>query len=137
MNRDKVMMAVFLTIAIGIYFYFQFEQQKVKLIVDTTSYRELVAKAQRPRVVSFYAQRSAPCRQFKPVLEKVMMNYTQSVDCVVVNVDDRNSKAIVQSFRVTQIPAIFILDRKGNIIFDRAGYVDPDELDYYIKKTIF
>ena len=65
-----------------------------------------------------------------------MDNFSQSVDCDIINIDDKGYKDIVSSFAIKSIPAIYVFDRQGNLVFKHIGYVDGAELDYYLRKTI-
>ncbi len=136
MNRDKIMICLFIAMAIGIFFYFQFAQENKNLIESLAPFRKTIMAVKRPRVVNFTAKWCAPCQQFKPILKKVMMNYSQSVDYESIDIDDKGNKDLVRSFSVKSIPATYVFDRQGNLIFKHIGYIDPEELDYYLRKTI-
>ncbi len=136
MNRDQIMICLFIAIGAGIFLYFQSIHESETLVASLTPIKKVIMAAKRPRLVSFTAPWCAPCQQFKPVLKKMMTNYSQSVDCQIINIDDKNNKDIVHSFSVKSIPATFVFNRNGDLIFKHIGYVDPEELDYYLRKTI-
>jgi thioredoxin-like negative regulator of GroEL len=136
MNRDKIMVCIFIAVGIGIFLYFQSELENKKLIERLAPLRKVIMTAKRPRVVCFTAQWNAPCQQFKPVLKKVMDNYSQSIDCDIINTDNKGNKNMVDSFAIKSIPAIYVFDRQGNLVFKHVGYVESEELDYYLRKTI-
>jgi len=136
MNRDKVMICLFIAIGVGIFIYFHIAQDNENLLRNLAPLRKTIMAAKRPRIVTFTAPWCAPCQQFKPVLKKVMINYSQSIDCEIINIDDKNNKDIARSFSVKYIPATYVFDRQGNLIYKHTGYIDPEELDYYLRKTI-
>jgi thioredoxin-like negative regulator of GroEL len=136
MNRDKIMICLFIVIGFGIFLYFQSVNDSTSLDERLVSIKKTIIAANRPRIITFTAPWCPACQQFKPVLKKVMANYSRSVDCEILNVDDKVNKAMVKTFEVKSIPATYVFDRSGNVVFKHIGYIDSEELDNYIRKTI-
>jgi len=136
MNRDRIMIFIFLAIAAGIFYYFNSVQDTTHIEEAVGPLKEKIAAANRPRIISFTAKWCGACKQFKPVLKEVMANYSSSVDCEILDVDDKHNLERVRSFRVSSIPATYVFDRKGNLILKHIGYMSTEELDKYLRKTI-
>jgi thioredoxin 1 len=136
MNRDKIMILIFIIIAGGIFYYFQSLQDTTRLDETIGPLKQKIAAANRPRVINFTAPWCPACKQLKPVLNEVMNNYSRSVDCEILNVNDKGNLEMVRSFRVKAIPVTYVFDRKGNLVFKHVGYMGTQELDNQIRKTI-
>jgi thioredoxin 1 len=136
MNRDKIMICLFIAIGLGIFLYFQSINDSASLDKRLVSIKKTIIAANRPRVITFTAPWCPACQQFKPVLKEVMLNYSRSVDCQILNVDDKVNKEIVKTFSVRSIPATYVFARSGNLVFKHIGYIDSEELDSHIRKTI-
>lgn len=136
MNRDKIMILIFIVIAGGIFYYFQSAQDAEHLDESIGPLKQKIAAANRPRVINFTAPWCSACKQLKPVLKEVMNNYNRSVDCEILNVDDKSNLEMVRSFRVKAIPVTYVFDRKGNLIFKHIGYISAQDLDSQVRKTI-
>ena len=137
MNSDKIMIGVFLAIAMAIFFYFQSMQETRKLNENIGSVKQSIIKSNRPRIITFTAAWCPACQQFKPVLKKVMLDYASSIDCQIINIEDKQNAQIVHAFNVHSIPATYIFDRKGNLLVKQVGFIEPDDLDQDLRKTVF
>ncbi len=136
MNRDKIMIFLFIAIGLGIFFYFRTNEDTQHLEEKLGSVKKTIIAVHRPRIITFTAPWCPACQQLKPVLKQVMSNYSQSVDCDILNVDSKDNKDMVNLFSVRSIPATYVFDREGKLIFRHIGYISPEELDSYVRKTI-
>ncbi len=136
MNRDQIMASVFVLIAVAIFFFFQTMREEKIWNENIRFFKESVIDSKRPRVISFTSPYSAPCQQFKPVLKKVMDNYLSSVDCQIVNIDDKQNTKLVHAFAAKSIPATYVFDRKGNLLLKQMGYMEPDDLESVLRKAV-
>ena len=140
MNTDKVIGILCILIGIGIFMYFQNLQAQKRLEAATRPVKEEIIASHRPRIITFSASWCGACQQLKPVLNKVMENYSQSVDLEIVNLDKKQNTQNAQMtrmFGVSAIPATFIFDRQGNLVFKHVGYMEPEELDKHLRKAVF
>lgn len=58
------------------------------------------------------------------------------VEFVVADVDDPQGRQLAERFGVNTIPAFFIMDSKGNMVFQDVGVFDEDTLAGYIKEAL-
>ncbi len=136
MNRDQIMIYVFIALTACIFFYFRNTQENSRLEAAVKPIKESIAASHRPRVITFTAKWCGACQQFKPILNKVMANYVQSIDCQIIDVDNKAYAKMTRDFGVSSIPATFIFDRSGNLIHKQVGLIEPEDLDEYLRKTV-
>jgi thioredoxin 1 len=74
----------------------------VKVGADT--FQKWVLESDRPVLVDFYADWCPPCRQLKPLLEELAVEYKDSVRIVKVNSDE--SPELAQKFGITGLPTV-------------------------------
>jgi thiol-disulfide isomerase/thioredoxin len=129
----------------------------------------LSEQRERPLLVNFWATWCDPCREEFPDLVKIDAEYRpRSVDFITVSLDDFNDiKTSVPKFLVSMraqmpayllnvsdpepaielvdttwsgsLPATFLYNAKGEVVYKHFGRVDPNELraaiDKLVKKT--
>jgi thioredoxin 1 len=88
-------------------------------------------------VIEFSAVWCGPCRRMAPTLAKVRSQYSSKVKFVSYDVDDlKVGRRMQEKYDVTNIPTIFILDRKGRIQERIVGLTDENALTTAIEKVI-
>lgn len=70
-------------------------------------------------LVDFYADWCGPCKMLAPVLEQLADAYDGKVKVVKVNVDQE--QALAMKYRVSSIPALFVL-KNEEIVEKEVGY---------------
>lgn len=68
------------------------------------------------------------CKQMEPELEKVKNTSGKKVNVTVLNVMNENSQNVMKYFGISAVPTHLILDKKGNEIFRKYGFVPAEEL---------
>lgn len=95
----------------------------LKNITKETFAAEVVA-SEKPVVVDFWAEWCGPCRRLGPILEELSDEFKDTVEFVKVDVDQEPELAGL--YRVTSIPAVFVL-KKGETLHNFVG-VKPKEI---------
>ncbi len=92
--------------------------------VDEASFRQIVADADRPVIVDFYARWCGPCRALAPRIVELAERHDATV--VKVNVDQERDLAA--QFDVRMIPTVIRFD-EGNESRRVVGYAALRELE--------
>lgn len=80
----------------------------------------------RPMIVDFSATWCPPCRQLKPIFEKLAEDFKGRIDFVTIDVDD--NPEISQAYGVQSIPMLLFLNKDGQIQDTIIGFQNRDQL---------
>jgi thiol-disulfide isomerase/thioredoxin len=124
------------------------------------------ANAPRPLLINFWATWCAPCREEFPDLVQIGKDYkTRNLDFVIVSLDDPTEiKTAVPRFLLRMraqmpayllnanepdtaiaavdpewaggMPATFLMDASGHVVYKHIGVIKPDELRSELEKVI-
>ena len=68
------------------------------------------------------------CKQMEPELEKVKNTPGEKINVVVLSVMNANSQNVMKYFGISAVPTHLILDKQGNEIFRKYGFISGEEL---------
>jgi len=88
-----------------------------------------VVRRPRTAIVEFYTTTCPFCRQLKPVLDELAIDYTSRVYFAEVNIDEVEGAA--EKFDVKGVP-LLVAFKKGNPVAKMEGLRSIDELDGWI-----
>lgn len=80
----------------------------------------------RPMIVDFSATWCPPCRQLKPIFEKLAEDFKGRIDFVTIDVDEQPE--LSQAYGVQSIPMMVFLNKDGQIQNTIVGFQDRDQL---------
>ena len=80
-------------------------------------------------IVDFFANWCGPCKMLGPVLEELAEEGI--VDVVKVDCDE--SLDLAREYKVSSIPALFLLKDK-KVLDSKVGYMDLEELQEWVKE---
>lgn len=62
--------------------------------------------------------------------------YGNKMEFIIANVTTEEGNYLAGLYRVDLIPAFFLIDRKGNVVFSDVGVQSEDKLDRQISEII-
>lgn len=71
-----------------------------------TTFDEVVASANKPVLVDFWAEWCGPCKTIAPILEEIATEHGENVQIAKVNVDENQQLALQQ--KVMSIPTLIL-----------------------------
>lgn len=80
-------------------------------------------------IVDFFANWCGPCKMLGPVLEEL----AETGEVEVVKVDCDESIELAREYKVSSIPALFLMKDK-KVLDSKVGYMDLEELQEWVKK---
>lgn len=96
------------------------------LKITATNYDELVARADKPVLLDFWAEWCGPCRMVSPVVEEIAASHPE-IAVGKVNVDEE--PALAQAFRVQSIPMLVLL-RDNAVVAAAVGAQSKEQLEH-------
>ena len=93
----------------------------------------IIAGADKPVLVDFWASWCGPCRMLAPVVDEIAQAHANDLTVGKVNVDDCPDLAM--KFGVMSIPTL-ILFKNGQIIDKRVGYQPKEVLEAMLRKAL-
>ncbi|MBP0018123.1 MAG: thioredoxin fold domain-containing protein [Cyanobacteria bacterium SBLK] len=85
----------------------------------------------RPTVLEFYANWCTTCQGMAPTMEKLEADYGETIDLVMLDIDDPQWVKIIQEYRVTGVPQFTFLDRDRHIQKTLVGKVPRSVMAQY------
>ena len=99
------------------------------LKITATNYDELVARADKPVLLDFWAAWCGPCSMLSPVVEELAEEHPE-ISFGKVNVDE--APELAQRYQISAIPTL-LLFRDGEPVDVSVGVKSKAELEAFLK----
>ena len=76
------------------------------------------------------------CVELEKVAAPVKLEYNDQISYIRVDVNDAANRDLLQQYPVTYIPASFIMDKDGIVIFSAEGVLTPEEIRAELDKVV-
>ncbi|MCH5231889.1 MAG: thioredoxin family protein [Muribaculaceae bacterium] len=99
-------------------------------VVDVPSYKiennRIIPTDGRPMIVDFSATWCPPCRQLKPIFEKLAEEFRGRITFVTIDVDE--NPELAQAYGVQSIPMMVFLNKDAQVQNTIVGFQNRDQL---------
>lgn len=106
------------------------------LEIDGNGFNEkVIGGSKNIKIVKFWAEWCGPCRSFKPIVEGVAQQLSESKDSVEfysANTDDPSMTSINEKYAIRGIPACLAF-KDGNIIDTKVGSLSTNAFIEWVK----
>ncbi|KAF8910667.1 protein disulfide isomerase [Gymnopilus junonius] len=106
------------------------------LVLDQTSFDEVVLDSSKNVIVSFTAPWCGHCKRLKPEYEKVASTFKPESKCVVANIDadDKKNSKIAQKYGITGFPTVKFFSKDKKEPEDYEGGRTEEEIVAYLNE---
>ena len=150
----KILMITMMVVA-AVAMHAQLPNVQLKDINGNTVQTGSISNNDKPIIISFWATYCKPCLRELKAIHEVYPDWQDEtgVKMIIVSIDEAQNankvKPLVDGFgweyevlldpnsdfkramNVQNVPHVFVLDGKGKIVYNHAGYVDGGEEDIY------
>ena len=150
----KILMIAMMVVA-AVALHAQLPNVQLKDIDGNTVQTGAISNNGKPIIISFWATYCKPCLRELKAIHEVYPDWQDEtgVKMIIVSIDEAQNankvKPLVDGFgweyevlldpnsdfkramNVQNVPHVFVLDGKGKIVYNHAGYVDGGEEDIY------
>lgn len=86
----------------------------------------------RPMVVDFGSNSCIPCRQLRPVLQKVRKDFTGKLEVLIIDI--RNNEKLASDYQIRIIPTVVFFDPAGKEVFRHQGFMSEEKVKEQLAK---
>ena len=86
----------------------------------------------KPTLAEFGSSTCIPCKEMKPILQQLAVDYKGKVNVVIVEVYDQMD--IARDYKIMTIPTQIIFDGDGNEVARHLGFIPREDIISQFKK---
>ncbi|MDJ0599265.1 MAG: thioredoxin family protein [Crocosphaera sp.] len=132
-NRIRNTVIAFAAIALSIAIFFGFQTQTGSVSLEAQAKDstpiEVAMSNGKPTLTEFYADWCTSCQAMAPELAQLKQKYTESVNFVMLNVDNNKWLPEILRYRVDGIPHFVFIDDQGKAIAQTIGEQPPSVME--------
>ncbi|MDJ0659241.1 MAG: thioredoxin family protein [Crocosphaera sp.] len=132
-NRIRNTVIAFAAIALSIAIFFGFQSQTISVSLEAQAKAstpiEVAMNNQKPTLTEFYADWCTSCQAMAPELAQLKQKYGESVNFVMLNVDNNKWLPEILRYRVDGIPHFVFIDDQGKAIAQTIGEQPPSVME--------
>lgn len=87
----------------------------------------------KPMVVDFGANSCIPCRQLRPILQKVQKTYAGKLEVLIIDI--RYNQKLAAEYKIQVIPTVVFFDRTGKEVFRHQGFMTEEKIKEQLVKV--
>lgn len=99
--------------------------------LTSTSLKQAISNG-KPTLAEFGRGVCIPCKEMKPILEELSVEYKGELNVVIVEIDDNVD--LTRQFGIMMIPTQIILDSEGEEVFRHIGFYPKEEIIAQLEK---
>jgi len=102
------------------------EWVKAQLAIKMKNPLDAALQKGRPVVADFGQDTCIPCKQMKPILEELAIEYKEKASILIIEIDEY--KTLTRRHRVRLIPTQIFFDDKGNEVYRNEGFMGKEAI---------
>ena len=83
-------------------------------------------------VVDFGSNSCIPCRQLRPILQKIRQDYTGKLEVLIIDI--RNNQKLASEYQIQMIPTVVFFDPAGKEVFRHQGFMSEEKVKEQLAK---
>lgn len=132
-NRIRNVLIAFAAIALSIAIFFGFQTQNSSVSLEAQAQGatpiEVALTNGKPTLTEFYANWCSSCQAMAPELAQLKQKYADSVNFVMLNVDNNKWLPEILRYRVDGIPHFVFINHEGEAIAQTIGEQPPSVME--------
>jgi|GEM_PF-498448 len=84
----------------------------------------------------FRSQTCAPCAEMMQMMAELKPDYEGKVKFLAIDVNDSNNTEFVREWKISYVPASFIINGEGDITYNKVGLISKKTLEEELHKVV-
>jgi thioredoxin 1 len=89
-------------------------------------------KGGKPMVVDFGSNSCIPCRQLRPVLQKVRKDHEGRLEVLIIEI--QKNQQLAAEYRIQVMPTVVFIDKAGKEVFRHQGFMSEEKIKEQLAK---
>jgi len=89
-------------------------------------------KGGKPMVVDFGSNSCIPCRQLRPVLQKVRKDHEGKLEVLIIEI--QKNQQLAAEYQIQVMPTVVFIDKTGKEVFRHQGFMSEEKIKEQLAK---